>query len=137
MCLVPILCFLYPAPLAGAAAVVGLWGDVLDAEHLEPGGLKRADRRLPPRARALDEHLDLLQAVLDALAGGSVRGHLRRERSGLARALEPGATGGLPRDHVAFAVGQGHDRVVERSLDVGLPDRDVLADPAPAPLRTS
>src|SRR5436305_11698615 len=135
MCLWPILWFLYAAPLAGAAAVVGLWGHVLDAEHLEAGGLERADRRLTPRAGALDEHLDLLQAVLDALAGGRVGGHLSGERSRLARALEAGAAGGLPRDHVPLAVGQRDDRVVEAGLDVRLADRDVLADSAAAALR--
>jgi hypothetical protein len=50
---------------------VGLWGDVLDACHLEAGGLQRADRGLAAGARALDEDLDLLQSLLDALAGGA------------------------------------------------------------------
>src|SRR5207248_8976035 len=77
------------------------------------------------------EDLDLLQAVLHALARGGVGGDLGREGRGLARALEPGRAGGLPRDHVAVLVGQRHDRVVERGLDVRLADRDVLAD-APA-----
>src|SRR3954451_8876001 len=54
-----------PAPLAGAAAVVRLRSDVLDAGHLEAGVLERADRGLAARARALDEHLDLLEALLD------------------------------------------------------------------------
>src|SRR5262249_27298347 len=74
-------------------------------------------------------------AVLDPLAGGRVGRHLGRERSRLARALEARATGRLPRDHVALAVGQGHDRVVERGLDVRLADRDVLADAAAPALR--
>src|SRR5205814_8537030 len=87
---------------------------------------QRADRRLAAGARSLDEDLDLLQTLLDALAGGGVGGHLGGERSGLARALEAGAAGGLPRDHVPLAVGQGDDRVVERRLDVSLADRDVL-----------
>src|SRR6188472_3474231 len=117
-----------PPPLLGPHAVVGLRGDVLDAEDLEPGRLERADRRLAARARALDEDLDLLEAVLHALAGGVVGGHLRGERSRLARALEPRRAGGLPGDHVPLLVGQGDDRVVERRLDVRLADRDVLAD---------
>ena len=44
----------------------------------------------------------------------------------LRRALEAGRAGGLPGDHVALLVGQGHDRVVEGRLDVGVPHRDVL-----------
>src|SRR4051794_27565058 len=56
-----------PPPLARAAAVVGLRGDVLDRDHFEPGGLQGAHGRVASRARALDEHLDLLQTVLHAL----------------------------------------------------------------------
>src|SRR3954470_14384513 len=114
--------FLDPPPLAWAAAVVCLWGDVAHAGDLEPGGLQRADRGLAARARALHEDLHLLHALLDALAGGGVRrplrgggvgGHLRGEGSRLARALEAGPAGGLPRDDVALAVGERDDRVVE------------------------
>src|SRR5262249_48702137 len=115
-----------PAPLAGAAAVVRLRGDVLDAGDLEPGRLQRPDRGLAARARALHEDLDLLPALLDALAGSGVGGDLRGERRRLPGALEAGAAGGLPRDDVALAVGEGHDRVVEAGLDVGLADRNVL-----------
>src|SRR5918995_7302435 len=117
-----------PAPLAGAASVVCLWSDVPHSRHLEPGGLQRADRGLAARARALHEDLDLLHPLLDALARGRVCGDLRGEGGRLARALEAGSTGGLPRDHVALAVGHGDDRVVERRLDVCLADRDVLLD---------
>src|SRR5205823_12570799 len=103
-----------PPPLAGAATVVGLRSDVADAGDLQAGGLERADRRLAARARALDEDLDLLQALLDALARCGVGGDLGGEGGRLARALEAGAAGGLPRDDVALAVGQRDDRVVER-----------------------
>ena len=111
------------------------WGVTsLTPGHLEAGGLERTDRRLATGPGALDEHLDLLQAVLDALAGGGVGGHLGGERSRLARALEARAASRLPGDHVALAIGQRDDRVVERGLDVRLPDRDVLAHAAPAAL---
>src|SRR5205814_7847902 len=113
-------------PLAGADAVVGLRRDVLDAEDLEAGGLERADRRLATRARTLDEHLDLLQPVIHPLARARVGRDLCGERGGLARALEPGRAGGLPRDHVPFLVGERDDRVVEARLDVRLADGDVL-----------
>src|SRR4051794_34579544 len=129
--------FLDPPPLAWAAAVVCLWGDVAHAGDLEPRGLQRADRGLAARARALHEDLDLLHALLDALARGGVSGHLGGEGGRLARALEAGAAGGLPRDDVALAVGERDDRVVEAGLDVRLADRDVLADLAAAALGTS
>src|ERR1700691_2025631 len=122
----------YPAPLAGTAAVVRLRGDVLHAGHFQARGRERTNRRLTSGARALDVDLDLLQPLLDALAGGRVGCHLRRERRGLARALEAGAAGGLPRDHVALDVRQGDDRVVERGLDVRLAHRDVLLGLAPS-----
>ena len=83
-----------------------------------------------PGARALHEDLHLLEALLDPLARGGVGGHLGGERGALAGALEAGAAGGLPRDHVALTVGEGHDRVVEGGLDVGLADRNVLLDAA-------
>src|SRR3954451_12385155 len=121
-------------PLARAAAVVGLRGHVLHRDDLEAGGLQRADRRLAARARALDEDLHLLHAVLDALPGRRVGGHLSGERRRLAGALEAGSAGGLPRDDVAFAVREGDDRVVEAGLDVRLADRDVLANLATAAL---
>src|SRR5207237_1661732 len=58
-----------PPPLLRAHAVMGLRGDVLDAENLEACCLKRADRGLAARARSLDEDFDLLEAVLHPLAG--------------------------------------------------------------------
>src|SRR3954449_5669742 len=122
-------------PLAGAAAVVRLRGDVADGRDLQAGGLERADRRLAPGARALHEDLDLLQALLDALAGRRVSRHLGGERRRLARALETGAAGGLPGDDVARLVGERDDRVVERRLDVRLADGDVLLGAPPASLR--
>src|SRR5919199_314956 len=77
-----------PPPLARPHAVVRLRRDVLDGQDLEACGLERADRRLAPGARALDEDLDLLEAVLHPLAGAGVGGHLGGERRRLARALE-------------------------------------------------
>src|ERR687894_1833198 len=126
-----------PSPLPGAAAVVCLRGDVPHAGDLEAGGLERADRGLAARARALDEDLDLLHALLDALAGGGVGRDLGGEGSRLAGALEAGAAGGLPGDDVALAIGEGDDRVVEAGLDVRLADRDVLLDLAAAALGSS
>src|SRR5262249_52523095 len=123
---------LYAPALAWPAAVVGLRRDVFDPRDLEPRRLERADRRLAAGPWALDVDVDLLQPLLEPLARRGVGGHLGRERRRLARALESRAPGRLPRDHVAVRVGEGHDRVVERGLDVGLSDRDVLFRLAPA-----
>src|SRR6187549_540164 len=115
-----------PAPLGRAAAVVRLRGDVGNRAHLEAGGLQRTNRGLPAGAGTLDEHVDLLHAVLGGLAGGALGGHLRRERRGLARALEPDVTRRGPRDHRTGRVRDGHDGVVEGALDVPVAVRDVL-----------
>src|SRR5690348_17655072 len=53
-----------PAPLGRAAAVVWNGSDVLDRADFKARRLQRADSRLPARARALDEHVDLAHAVL-------------------------------------------------------------------------
>src|SRR5213592_5165722 len=95
-----------PPPLSWPDAVVRLRCHVLDAEDLEAGRLERADRRLAAGARALDEDLDLLEAVLHALAGAGVGGHLGRERRRLARALEARRAGRLPGDDVPVLVRQ-------------------------------
>jgi len=68
------------AALTRAATVVRLRGDVLDAGHVEPCGLKRTDRGVLAGTGALGEHFDLLQAVLHALLGGGIGGNLRGER---------------------------------------------------------
>src|SRR5690606_31656918 len=115
-----------PTTLRRAAAVVRLRGHVLDGADLEAGGLQRTDRGLATRARALHEHVDLLHAVLDGLAGGVLGGHLRGERRGLTRALEADVAGRGPRDHRTVRVGDGDDRVVERALDVSVPVGNIL-----------
>src|SRR6185369_13912326 len=115
------------APALGrAATVVGSGGDVLDGADLEADGTQGADRRLAARVRALDEDVDLLHAVVHRPAPGSLGGHLRGERGGLARALEADGAGRGPRDDGTGRVGDRDDRVVERALDVGLALSDVL-----------
>src|SRR3712207_9538833 len=99
---------------------MGLGRDVVDRADLEAGGLERADRGLAARARALDEDVDLLHAVLLRLTRSGLRGELRRERGGLARALEAHAARRRPADDRTGGVGDRDDRVVERALDVGL-----------------
>src|SRR5205807_691245 len=86
-----------------------------------------ADGRLPARARALDEHVDLADPVLHRPAGALLGRQLSRERGRLARPLEAHVAGRGPGQHVALEIGDGDDRVVERALDVGHAVGDVLA----------
>ena len=98
--------------LALAAALLALWSGVgavrgasassgggrsgpagltsLTVVTWEAGGLRRADVVCRREPAPLALHLDPLDAVLHALAGGGVSGHLSGGRSRLARALEPG-----------------------------------------------
>src|SRR5690606_10281312 len=114
------------ATLRRAAAVVRLRRDVLNRTHFEPSGRERADRGLASRARSLHEDVDLLDAVLLSLARSRLGSHTGGVRGRLARALEAHATGGCPADDSAGRVGDRDDGVVERRLDVGLAQRDVL-----------
>src|SRR5437762_9024274 len=116
-----------PAPLRRPAAVVRNWRDVLDRPDLQAGRLQGPDGGLPPRARALDEHVDLAHPVLHGPPCRGLGRHLRGERGRLARSLEPDLAGGRPGDDVADWVGDGDDGVVERAPDVGVPMGDVLA----------
>src|SRR3954452_19894398 len=119
-----------PAPLRGAAAVVGDGRDVRDRADLEAGSLERSDRLLATGARPLDVHLDLAHPVLHRAPGSAIGGQRRGVRRALPGALEPGHAGRAPAHHGAGEVGDRDDRVVERRLDVDVPLGDVLPFPA-------
>src|SRR5690606_30724154 len=119
-----------PAPLRGAAAVVGDGGDVFDAGDLDAGALDRPDGGLAPGAGTLHLDVDLADAVLHRATGSLLGSHLGGVGGGLAGALEADVAGGRPREHVALQVGDRDDRVVERALDV----RDAVGDVAPLAL---
>ena len=63
-----------------------------------------------------------------AAVAGVLGRDLRRERGRLARTLEACATGGRPRQGIALAVGDRHDGVVERSVNVRNAFCDILLD---------
>src|SRR5579862_6963744 len=96
-----------------AAAVVRNRGHVRDAGDLQTGGVQRPHCRLASRPWPRHPHLDVLDAVFLSNVAGLLGGHLRRERRALARATEPTATRGRPRECVPLAIGDGDDRVVE------------------------
>src|SRR6476469_7886619 len=109
---------LNPASLRRTAAVVRDRRDVADRLHFDADRLQRPDRRLAARAGTGHAHFHRPQAHgLGSVA--RVDGRLRGgERRALARSLEPDGARARPGDHVALGVGDRHDRVVERRLDV-------------------
>src|SRR5215218_11129004 len=107
-------------PLGRPGPVVGDGGDVRDGRHRQSGGLERADRRLPARARAAHEDLDGAHPLLHGLARGRLGGDPRGVRRTLPRALEAAGPGGAPGKGVPVWVRDGHDGVVEGRLDVGV-----------------
>src|SRR4029453_397967 len=117
---------LYAPALLGPAPIVGNRRDVLDTGDLQAGRRERADGRLAAGARALYEHVHLLQPVFLGLPRCGLRRELGGERGGLPGALEPDVARAGPREGVALKVGDGDDGVVERRLDVRLAVDDVL-----------
>src|ERR1700712_4557024 len=87
------------ATLGRADAVVRLRRHVVDRADLEAGGLEGADRGLAAGARALDDDVDPLPAVLLRLARSGLGSELRGERGRLAGPLEADAAGRGPADH--------------------------------------
>src|SRR5207302_1417768 len=115
-----------PSPLGRAAAVVWDGRDVGDGGDLQARGLQGADRLLATGTGSLHEDLDVAHAVLHGALGGALRGLRRGVGRALAGALEANQARTTPAQHVPGRVRDGHDRVVERGLDVGMPNRDVL-----------
>ena len=108
-------------------------GDVGDGPHLYPSCLKRADSRLAPWARPLNEDIKLPNPMLHRLPGRQMSSHLGSIGRALPRALKTRCPSTPPSDGVALLVGDGDYSVIESSLNVRLRVRDVLALPPPLP----
>ena len=119
---------LHPPPLLGAAAVVRDGGDVLDAGDLDAGGGQRADGGLAARARARGpaRRPGARRAPWPAWRTAR-RPAGRRTGWTCAEPLKPDVAGRGPGEDVALGVGDRDDGVVERALDVGDAEGDVLA----------
>lgn len=103
-------------------------GYVGDAGDLVAASIQSANGGLAARARALDVDVQVLQTVFQGSLAGTLGRYLGSERGALTRAAETGTTGGRPGQCVALTVGDGHDGVVERRVDVGDPIDHCLFD---------
>src|SRR5699024_6935333 len=109
------------------ATIVRDRGHVDDAGHPEAGAIERTHRCFPARTRPLDPHFQILDTVLCGAFAGTFRRHLSRERRALARATEAAAAGSAPGQHVALAIGDRDDGVVECCVHEGDAVGDIRA----------
>src|SRR3954462_6480649 len=116
------------ATLLRTAAVVRNRRHVRNRVDADAQRGERANRRFATRARALDLHVQVLDALVLSGTAGHFGGHLRRERRALARTLEALAAARCPGQRAALTIGDRDDRVVERRVHVRDAVRNVLAD---------
>ena len=101
-------------------------GDVFNHGDFESHGLERADGGFTARSRAFDADFNLAQSVGFGFDGGAL-GHLLRGVGGaFAGALKASATGAVPTDWIALHIGDGHQSVIERGLNVNDAMGDIL-----------
>ena len=96
-------------------------GHVLDVRDAKATVRNRPQRGLTARSGALDVNTNALHALIHGLLTGILCDELSCKGSALARTLEAKHTGGGPGNRVAVGIGDGHDGVVERGLNVGTP----------------
>src|ERR1700733_15148562 len=116
------------APALGRTATIVRNGrNVTDGADIESHGSQGAHCRLTAGARTTYPYIDGTQTMVTRLVGGVHRSLLRGKGSALARSTKAERTRTLPGKRVALAVGDGHDGVVERGLNVDQSIRNVLA----------
>ena len=81
-----------------------------------------ADSRLTAVARTLHVGFHLAQAQVIGNLGAILRGHLGGIGSVLFRATESHLAGRRPRNNLSLTIGEAHNDVVERRMNVELPD---------------
>src|SRR5690606_2747863 len=87
-----------------------------------------ADGALATGARSLDEDGDRSHAGVHGLAGRFLGSHLSGEGRALTRAFEAFGSSGRPAHDLTVHVGDGHDGIVERRLNVSHARRYVALD---------
>jgi len=104
--------------LAWAAAVMGQWCNVFDGTDVQAGGLEGTDGGFAAASGPFNFHFNLFDAKFLSLIGAGFSGALGGKRSALATPLESTRTSRRPAQHVAVGIGDRHDCIVERRLDV-------------------
>ena len=99
---------------------------VLDVAHFYAGRCQSADGGFATGTGAADAHFDAAHTMIARHAGGVLRRLLRGKRSAFTRSAKTQRTGTLPGQNIARLIGDGHNGVIERSLDVGNAERNVL-----------
>src|SRR5579862_116551 len=115
---------LNPSLLGRPAPVMGDRSHILDRPHFDARRRKRAHGRFPARARTADPYLHRSQTAFRRFVSRGQRGLLCCEWRALARSTESQRTGAGPSERVAFLIGNRHDRVVERRLNMHDPGMD-------------
>ena len=105
---------------------MGNWGDGLDARHLDADVLDGPDGRLATGSGATNHYVDLADTVFHGPPGALLSRHLGGKRRRLAGPFETDVAGRGPGQGVPTLIRNGDDRVVEGTLDVNDPVRDVL-----------
>src|SRR5579863_6746233 len=101
--------------------------NVADRANIDTSRCQRTDGRLAARSGTGNAYVDCPQTVIARHGCRIRRSLLRRERRALARTAEAKRTRTLPAERIAHLVGDGHDGVVERGLNVANAERDILA----------
>ncbi|AFJ59627.1 hypothetical protein ALP29_100262 [Pseudomonas syringae pv. avii] len=95
------------------------WRHVGDAGDLIATAVQSTDSRLTTWTWTLDVNVEVFQAVFQRSLTSTFSSYLSSKRGGLAGTAETRTTGGSPRKRVTLTVGDGHDCVVKRCMDVG------------------
>jgi hypothetical protein len=99
---------------------------IFNVTNLNTSRSQSANRRFTPRARATHTNFYAADTVVASHAGSILRGLLRGKWCSFARSAETQRPGTLPGQHISGLIGNSHNRVVERSLDVGNSVRNML-----------
>src|SRR5271156_2601670 len=110
--------FLNSSALWRTASIVRDRRSVFDVAHFDSRGSERTNCGLAPRPRTAASHFHAAHAVIARHYSGVRRGLLGGKWRAFARSAKSERAGTFPREHISGLIGDGHDRVVERSLDV-------------------